>query len=268
MKLTLLCDNHTYIDRYYLGEPAFSCLIEDGKNTVLFDTGYSDVFLENMRRMELDPAKVTHVAVSHGHNDHTGGLEAFSKAVTQRVALVAHPMAFSRRVYEGLEVGAPVQPDALGKNFEFLFSESPVWIGENICFLGAVPRRYGFENGRAVGELEREDGTAVPDELPDDSSLALKTENGLFLVTGCAHAGIANTLAYAKEVTGETRVAGVLGGMHLFETDAAFDACCEELGRLGMKKVWPCHCTSLKVKAALMQRFETEEAGVGLVLGL
>ena len=50
MKLTVLMDNNTYIDRYYLGEPAFSMYIEDGAEKILFDTGYSDVFMKNAKR--------------------------------------------------------------------------------------------------------------------------------------------------------------------------------------------------------------------------
>ena len=52
MKLTVLMDNNTYIDHYYLGEPAFSVYIEDGAEKILFDTGYSDAFLRNAEQMQ------------------------------------------------------------------------------------------------------------------------------------------------------------------------------------------------------------------------
>ena len=61
MKLTVLTDNHTYIDQYYLGEPAFSCWLEADGKRVLFDTGYSDVFLRNARAMGIPEIGRAHV---------------------------------------------------------------------------------------------------------------------------------------------------------------------------------------------------------------
>ena len=54
MKLTVLMDNNTYIDQYYLGEPALSIYIEDGEENVLFDTGYSEAFISNAEKMQID----------------------------------------------------------------------------------------------------------------------------------------------------------------------------------------------------------------------
>lgn len=265
MKLTLLCDNHTYIDRYYLGEPAFSCLIEDGDTVVLFDTGYSDVFLENARRMGIDLGRVTHVVLSHGHNDHTGGLAAYFRAFPHPVTLVAHPELFSKREHFGVPVGIPEACRNIPDTVSLRLSREPLWLNGNVCYLGEIPRRYAFED-RAVGERILADGSRELDFVPDDSSLAIRTKDGLFLVSGCAHAGIANTLTYAKETLREERVAGVLGGMHLFETDDAFNETAETLRVLGANELWPCHCTSLEVKAALMARFRVKEAAVGLTL--
>ena len=108
MELTVLVDNHTYIDRYYLGEPAVCYLIEDGQQRILLDTGYSDVFLENAARMGIDLSGVTDIVLSHGHNDHTGGLPAFLARFSQDVRLFAHPNALLPKRVDGLEVGSPL----------------------------------------------------------------------------------------------------------------------------------------------------------------
>lgn len=267
MRLTVLTDNFTYIDRYYLGEPAFCALLESGKKTILFDTGYSAVFMENARRLGLDLDKVTDIVLSHGHNDHTGGLAAFLGQSSNPVELYAHPEVFAQRIDEEREVGSPVAKGDLGPLVTAKLGKAPVWIDENICFLGEIPRKYSFEADRAVGFRLTEEGL-LPDSVPDDSSLAVKTEEGLFLLTGCAHAGIANTLDYALQVTGETRVKAILGGMHLFTVDTAFEKTAETLASLGAHTLYPCHCTSLAVKAALMKRFKVVETGVGLTLEL
>lgn len=53
MKLTILADNNTSIDKYYLGEPAFCVYVEAYGQKILFDTGYSDVFLQMQKKQEL-----------------------------------------------------------------------------------------------------------------------------------------------------------------------------------------------------------------------
>ena len=76
MKLTVLVDNNTTIDRYFLGEPALSFLIEDGEARVLFDAGYSDAFVQNAAKLGVDLTRITQIVLSHGHDDHTRGLPA------------------------------------------------------------------------------------------------------------------------------------------------------------------------------------------------
>lgn len=268
MKLTVLMDNHTYIDRYYLGEPAVSYLIEDGDRVVLFDAGYSDAFMENAARMGIDLGRVTDVVLSHGHNDHTGGLPAFLERYTQPVRLWAHPDAFLPKRYKGQDVGSPVSVAALPAQSQPRLTAKPAAVSEHVLFLGEIPRVYPFEQNRAVGETlscacgrdwER-------DELTDDTSLALTLDDGVFVVTGCAHAGVCNTVAYAKRVTGKKRVPGLLGGFHLFDTGEALDRTIVTLQEMGVEKVYPAHCTSLAVKCAFLHAFAADEVGVGLTL--
>ena len=77
MRLKVLEDDNTFIDNYYLGEPAVSYYIEDGNNKILFDTGYSDAFIKNANKMDINLNKLNKLVISHGHNDHTGGLKYF-----------------------------------------------------------------------------------------------------------------------------------------------------------------------------------------------
>ncbi len=266
MKLTVLTDNNTYIDRYYLGEPAFCCLIEDGGRMILFDTGYSDVFLQNARAMGIDLARVTDVVLSHGHNDHTGGLIALFKYTTQPLRLFCDPLAFAERKNEGLSVGAPIRSGDLPARVEPHFSQSPVRVAEHTLFLGRIPRIYPFEDGRSVGTRLDDDGAWRADDVLDDTSLLLAGERGGFVVTGCAHAGICNTVAYAKSLSESGQICGALGGFHLFDADERTNATAAALLQLIDGSIYPCHCTSLAVKAALMQALNVCEVGVGLTL--
>jgi glyoxylase-like metal-dependent hydrolase (beta-lactamase superfamily II) len=73
VKLTVLVDNNTLIDQYFIGEPAVSYYIEDGNERILFDAGYSDVIIHNANKLHIDLGKISKIVFSHGHNDHTGG---------------------------------------------------------------------------------------------------------------------------------------------------------------------------------------------------
>jgi len=74
MKLNVLVDNNTLIDRYFLGEPAVSYFIENNGDRILFDAGYSDIFIKNAIKMGIDLLDLDFIVLSHAHLDHTWGL--------------------------------------------------------------------------------------------------------------------------------------------------------------------------------------------------
>ncbi len=205
MKLTVLMDNSTYIDQYYLAEPAVSYLIEDGERTILFDAGYSGVFIENAERMKIDLGRVTDIVLSHGHIDHTGGLPAFFQRFHQPVRLTAHPNAFQPKQFEGLPAGSPISLCGLPDWVEQRLTAKAVQISEHVLFLGEIPRVYPFEEDRAVGETLASCGCCwESDTLRDDSSLALNVPGGVFTVCGCAHSGVCSTVPRQKSGRGKT----------------------------------------------------------------
>ena len=113
MKLTVLVDNNTTIDRYFLGEPALSFLIEDGEERALFDAGYSDAFVQNAAKLGVDLTRITQIVLSHGHDDHPRGLPAlFALGDHRSVPLTAHPDCFWPTRSEGLAIGMPYSAEA------------------------------------------------------------------------------------------------------------------------------------------------------------
>ena len=196
MKLTVLVDNNTYIDRYYLGEPALSFYIEDGGEKILFDTGYSDAFIRNAEKMGIDLGTLTCIVLSHGHNDHTRGLPfLWDRCNLKNVRLIAHPGAFVPKRYMGLDVGAPFTGDGcLAHGMQLIDGSKPVKITDRLTFLGEIPRETGFESKEPVGTLGA-DGPA--DFVMDDSALAYMGKDSLFIITGCSHSGICNIVLQA-----------------------------------------------------------------------
>ena len=93
MKITVLVDNNSRIDNYLLAEPALSFFIEYKSKKILFDTGYSNIFLKNAEKLGLSLENLTDIVISHGHNDHTGGLRYLPDDL-HKVNLIAHPNIF------------------------------------------------------------------------------------------------------------------------------------------------------------------------------
>jgi len=261
MKITVLADNHTYIDQYYLGEPAFSCFSEEEGTRFLFDAGYSNVFLQNADAMRIPVRETDAVILSHGHQDHTGGLAALSAVLGERrPVLVAHPEAFCSRLDEGLEVGCPVSREALDRQFTIQLSREPVWLTKRLVFLGEIPETV--ERREPVGTTE----CGNPDFCLDDTALAYVGHEGVSILTGCSHSGICNIAEYAKKVTGERRIAAILGGFHLMQDDARSQQTVSYLEAQRIPQLWPCHCTAFCVRAKLSRRMPVNEVGVGLTL--
>jgi 7,8-dihydropterin-6-yl-methyl-4-(beta-D-ribofuranosyl)aminobenzene 5'-phosphate synthase len=274
MQLTILVDNNTLIDRYFLAEPGLSFLLEDGDVRVLFDTGYSDIFLRNAQKLGLDLSQLDYVALSHGHQDHTWGLEPLirlfaerdlEKLPSRRPIVVAHPRTFVSVRDEGfVEAGSLLSEGKLAKHFEIKAGTEPRWLTPRLVFLGEIPRRNGFEGALTFGRKEGED---VEDTVPEDSALAYRSPEGLVVLAGCAHAGICNTIEYAKEVCGEDRVLDVIGGFHLQEPPPAqLQGTLAYFRALRPRSLHACHCTDLASKIALAGAAPLEEVGVGLRL--
>ena len=264
MKLTVLCDNNTYIDKYYLGEPALSFFIEDGDKKILFDTGYSDVFYKNAQKMGIDVKKADAIVLSHGHNDHSLGIEHILPL--ENTPLIAHPDCFNKK-YEsdGTYIGAPMTLDEIKTVTRFVDGTQPMQITDKLWYLGQIERVNDFENKNPVG-YELENGEKRPDFLIDDTALAYKGKDGVFVITGCSHSGICNIIEQAKRVTGDDRVAGVIGGFHLFEDNEQLDKTIEYFVKNNIRNNYPCHCVSLKAKAKMMHKLELNEVGVSMVV--
>lgn len=266
MNLTVLVDNNVYIDHYYLGEPALSFYLEDGDEKILFDTGYSDVFIKNADLLAIDLSQVTKLALSHGHNDHTGGLKLISSIFTkEKPQIIAHPLTFFPKKEEELVIGSAVTKEELKENYELVLTKDPVKLSPNITFLGEIPELVDFEPRKQVGETKLSDHF-TPDYVLDDSALVYEGHDGLYIITGCSHSGISNICEYAKQITGIQTIKSIIGGFHLFEEDQQLDKTIDYFEKNQITTLYPCHCVSFQAKAKLHYHIPIEEVGVGLQL--
>jgi 7,8-dihydropterin-6-yl-methyl-4-(beta-D-ribofuranosyl)aminobenzene 5'-phosphate synthase len=276
LKLTVLIDNNTLIDRYFIAEPGVSYHIEiDGKK-ILFDVGYSDAFLKNAAKMEIDPLDVDAVVLSHAHLDHTWGLQYLIQAFAERQfegrpnkkpALIAHPSIFERRHMPGVgDIGCLVSKETAGQYFDLQLTSTPHWLHPNLVFLGEIERTNDFEAATPIGRTW-ENGIETDDFILDDSSLAYRSPKGLVIISGCAHAGICNSVAQAMAVCGEKRLLDIIGGFHLLDPpERQLRKTVETIAKWQPAVLHACHCTDLKSRLALSKAADLKEVGVGLVL--
>lgn len=239
-------------------EHGFSALITmtrgGRERRLLFDTGISpDGMVENMRRLQLDPKAVEGIVFSHGHFDHTTGMDGFVRAVTRaNLPVYIHPEFWNRRrvVFPGsepFEMPSASKSALLGAGFEVIEERQPSFLlGRALLITGEVDRTTDYELGMVVQEkLEAGHWQPDPLTLDDQAVIAHVRGKGLVVLTGCGHAGIVNILRYARKLTGVEQVYAVIGGFHLggplFEP--LIPLVCADLAEIGPRVIVPAHCT-------------------------
>jgi 7,8-dihydropterin-6-yl-methyl-4-(beta-D-ribofuranosyl)aminobenzene 5'-phosphate synthase len=275
MQIKVLVDNNTIIDRYFLAEPAVSYLITINNTKILFDVGYSDIFIQNAKAMGEDLFDIDYIVISHGHNDHTGGLAPliayYSRAKEEGIkykipTIVAHPKAFCYKEYEGLAIGSLVDKKRLKKHFSINLTKKPLQLTNNLIFLGEIKRDNDFENQEPLGIIECKK-SLKKDYLKDDSALAYKAQDGLVIITGCSHAGICNIIEHAKKVCSNNKILDIIGGFHLLNPSKKQSTkTLNYFKEQNINTIHPCHCTSLDYKIKLSKYSNIKDVGVGLEL--
>jgi 7,8-dihydropterin-6-yl-methyl-4-(beta-D-ribofuranosyl)aminobenzene 5'-phosphate synthase len=258
LQITVLVEN-TVRGADLLGEHGLAFWIEADGRRLLFDTGQGKVLRYNAQHLDVPLDTTETVVISHGHFDHTGGLEDVLSAAGQ-IDLCLHPAALQEKYHREKSpphrsIGiAGFDEQALRKRTRRL-----VWTGEpaevinGVHVTGGIPRRNDFED--TGGAFYRDRSCSEPDPLPDDQALYVETPAGTVVVLGCAHAGVVNTLDYVAELTGRDRVYAVLGGMHLVRaTPQRLERTVEALIRYGVQRVGTAHCTGMRAAAHLWSR--------------
>jgi 7,8-dihydropterin-6-yl-methyl-4-(beta-D-ribofuranosyl)aminobenzene 5'-phosphate synthase len=274
MRLTILVDNNA--GHVSDGEWGLSFFIDADGKKILFDLGASDLFLRNAARLKIDLMSLDYLILSHGHYDHTWGLDYLLRLyltaqlpLQKRPSLIAHPGAVVPKFRDdGNEFGVTQSRPVLERNFNTILTKEPFRLTENLFFLGEIPRKFDFEGQKTLGRTMAV-ATLTPDRLWDDTALAFKTPKGLIIITGCSHSGICNIIEHAREVCGEQRVFDIVGGFHLKDqkrTDPQLMATSHYLEELALDQIHPCHCTDLQTKIALAETINVREVYSGLTL--
>ena len=222
VRVTCLVDNTAELSSGLWAEHGSAFLVETMDTMVLFDTGQSgDVLVHNLSELGTDLSGLSSVVLSHGHYDHTGGIEHVL-SITGKLDVIAHTAIFDERIARdenGAEkqIGIPFSREHLETNCRLRLAAEPVAVASGIFTTGQVPRGHGSEP-RDPRLLVRNGERLVVDPLLDDLSLVLRTRNGLVVLLGCCHAGLINTLEHVTKTFADV-VTAILGGTHLAKAE-------------------------------------------------
>lgn len=253
VKITVLSTMLTDSDG--IGEWGFAALVEVDGYRVLYDTGARpETVLRNAEELKIDLSQVRDVILSHNHDDHTGGLMVLRKALSAK-----NPDALSRlhvatgireaRRYEGSQVGNGIPAllaQYVASGGQVIEHTAAEMIAPNVWVTGPVTRRFP-EHNWDKGMWIVKAGGEVPDTVPEDMSLAVRSAQGLVVVTGCGHAGIGNILAHTRQMIPGQRVHAVIGGLHLFDADEKTLAwTAGQMRAAGVQMLLGAHCTGIE----------------------
>jgi 7,8-dihydropterin-6-yl-methyl-4-(beta-D-ribofuranosyl)aminobenzene 5'-phosphate synthase len=268
-----------------LAEHGFSALVRvtagTETHTILLDAGLTETtMLVNAERLGIGFGDVEAVVISHGHIDHIRGLMPALERLRPGIPIVIHPHAFNPRIIkipDGTQYRmTPLDPDALERaGATVVREEGPsLLVGGRILVTGEIPRVTDFEFGFPL-QYAVVDGAEQHDPLtPDDQSIIISIKGkGLVVVSGCAHAGIVNTLKYARELAGIDKVHAVIGGFHLggplFES--IIEPTADAVQEIGPDFLLPTHCTGWKAMHEFARRmpeaFIQNSVGTRLIFG-
>lgn len=228
-------------------EHSFSLLIEvDGKN-ILFDTGNTFAFKENIKKLNIDFKEIDSLVLSHGHYDHCGNISEVVK-YNKNIKIFHHPHLANVRYSIHPDRNPMVRNIGLSSINRKIITDNPSFssnkvtnISKRTFITGEIPRLSEEDTG---GPFYYDPNGKTIDTIPDDQAIWIETDKGLIIITGCCHSGIINTVEYIKQQSGIDTVLSIIGGFHLSKaSENRVETTISYLNSLNMKLISPGHCT-------------------------
>jgi 7,8-dihydropterin-6-yl-methyl-4-(beta-D-ribofuranosyl)aminobenzene 5'-phosphate synthase len=243
-------------------EHGLSIYIESERIKLIFDTGMTGKFIENAENLGIELSEADYVVLSHGHYDHSGGLQSLVDRSGNKFKLFVGQGFFEGK-YKLIEadkykyIGNQFkEKDLYEKDLDVkTVSEDMVYIEEELILFRNFDQVQDFEKLNP-NFVHKSDGGYVQDEFKDELVLGIKREDGIFLILGCSHPGFINILETVKVRTGQ-KICGVIGGTHLVGADSSWiDKVASYLEDSEIDIVATSHCTGELAEEELKRRLK------------
>lgn len=266
LKITILCENRACITEGITGEHGFCALVEKNGEKLLLDAGQGLSLIPNAHTLGIRLDNLSKIVLSHGHYDHTGGLEKLPVQENQ-VPIYAHPDVFNQKYslkkgsngdsykFIGMKQTRKTLESRLNARFVFTTRFTP--LTDQIFFSGEIPRITDFEALDSRLLVKHPEGYQT-DQVQDDASLLIETLSGPVILTGCAHAGIVNVMEHFSHQTGHKTFYAVIGGTHLGFLNSLdqLEKTMDAFDRFQVQRIAVSHCTGNEAAAACYHRFK------------
>jgi 7,8-dihydropterin-6-yl-methyl-4-(beta-D-ribofuranosyl)aminobenzene 5'-phosphate synthase len=259
IKITALVEDSVHVGGFK-SEHGLSFHLQTEDKGILFDTGQSALVLENAPRLGADLTKLSAIVLSHGHYDHTSGVAAVVK-IAPRAKVYLHPAALEPKYVRDPDnsarrIGIPIASAQILEQLDgrLALTRKPEEIAPGIFTTGEIPRITKFEEPERA--FFQDHALQTPDLIPDDQALYFESNDGIVVLLGCAHAGVANTVEHIAKLTNNKPFHALLGGMHLLKANAPrIEATIQTLRRFHFKMIAPGHCTGALATAMIWNAF-------------
>jgi 7,8-dihydropterin-6-yl-methyl-4-(beta-D-ribofuranosyl)aminobenzene 5'-phosphate synthase len=236
--------------------------------TIAFDWGLTgDSYCHNLLELGLDPTRVDALVLSHGHQDHWGGLAGFLATYrrSMKPGLPFHGGAdhflprYNERQGQRVYIGQLRRDELERQDLDVRVVTAPTVLAEGVLLSGEMHETVPFEVIPPSLRVER-DGQVVQDTFIGEQTLVAHVRGrGLVVVTSCSHRGIVGICRHATRVTGIDKVHAVIGGFHLSGLSGErIEQVVDAVRAMGLDYIVPQHCTGLEAVVALYRHFPAE----------
>ncbi len=258
MRLICLIENTSVDDKLY-NEEGLSLFVEYGGKNYLIDTGLTGRAVDNARRMRLPITEIDAVIITHNHAAHIGGIDAvmrFNPKAEIYLRVGAKTEYYQRSGIFKNQVGA-------GSGFFKKYAKNLILfnnfseVAEGFYLTGCeVFEEKAINPDKSYFSLDGK--RSVPYDYSDESFAVIfpkkKKSEGMILIGGCFHCGVANMLETVQNLWQNVPILSVIGGFHFTGSNPKTVSCsteyiasqCRALKMSGAEKIYACHCTGYK----------------------